>query len=141
MTHLRLALVMICLATLSTGCRMCSSKLDYCGPTSMGECGEECGPCAPRSGSILTGASQQVAYEEGAVIDSEPTIPGELNRNAFEAPIMPRQMVDGEEIEGIIISIEDSKPTEVTEPQTLSVSNAKPAPSPSSDREGWSVKQ
>jgi len=141
MTRLRLALVIVCLVALSTGCRMCASKFDYCGPTSMGQCGEECGLCAPRSGSILTGASQQAAYEEGAVVESEPTVPGELRRNAFEAPIMPRQMVEGEEIEGIIISIEDGKRDADTEPQTLSVSKANRAPTPSSDGEGWSVKQ
>ncbi len=138
MTHLRLALTIACLLALSTGCRMCASNFDYCGPTVMGGCGEECGLCAPRSGSILTGASQ-VAYEEGAIVESEPTIPGELSRNAFEAPIMPRQMVEGQEIEGIIVSVEDSKLEEITEPQTLSVSSAKPAPTP--DRDGWSVKE
>lgn len=140
MTRLRLAFVIVCLVAQSTGCRMCASKFDYCGPTSMGECGEECGLCAPRSGSILTGASQ-AAYEEGAVIESEPTIPGELSRNAFEAPIMPRQMVEGQEIEGIIISIEDGKPEKGIEPETLNVVNAKRAPSPSPSGEGWSGKQ
>lgn len=132
MTHLRLALMMVCLLAMSTGCRMCASKFDYCGPTSMGGCGEECGLCAPRSGSILTGASQ-AAYEEGAVIESEPTIPGELSRNAFEAPIMPRQTVNGEEIEGVIISIEDSALGEVSEPQTLNTLTPNGG--------GWSVKQ
>ena len=80
-----------------------------------------------------------MAYEEGAVIESVPTIPGELGRNDFEAPIMPRQMVEGQEIEGIIISVQDSTPEVVGEPQTLSVSDAKPAPTPES--QGWSVKQ
>ncbi len=138
MTHLRLTLMIVCLLVASSGCRMCASQFDYCGPTVMGGCGEECGLCAPRAGSILTGASQ-AAYDEGHVVESEPTIPGELSRNAFEAPIMPRQTIEGQEIEGVIISVEDSKLEEVAEPQTLSVSSAKPAPTP--DGEGWSVKQ
>ena len=66
---------------------MCASNFDYCGPTVMGECEEECGLCAPRAGSILTGASQ-TAYESVPLVESEPTVPGELGRNAFEAPIM-----------------------------------------------------
>lgn len=140
MTHLRLALTIVCLLTLSTGCRMCASKFDYCGPTVMGGCGEECGLCSPRAGSVLTGASQ-MAYEEGTVIEPTPAIPGELSRSDFDAPIMPRQTIEGQEIEGIIISVEDSKVEEVTEPQTLSVSSAKPTLSPSSNSEGWSVKQ
>lgn len=140
MTHLRLALTIVCLLVMSTGCRMCSSKFDYCGPTVMGGCGEECGLCTPRAGSVLTGASQ-VAYEEGTVIETEPTIPGELSRSDFDAPIMPKQMVEGEEIEGIIISIEDGKPQEVAQPQALNVSSAKPTSSSSSGSEGWSVKQ
>ena len=144
MTHLRFALTIVCILTLSTGCRMCASKFDYCGPTVMGGCGEECGPCAPRVGSVLTGASQMayeqsMMYEDGTVIESEPTIPGELSRSDFDAPIMPRQMVEGEEIEGIIISIEDGKPEKVKAPQTLNVSSAKPTPTPST--EGWSVKE
>lgn len=142
MTHLRLALVIVCLVTLSTGCRMCSSKFDYCGPTVMGGCGEECGPCAPRSGSILTGAAQEAAYaEQDYYVESEPTTPtGELTREDFDAPIMPRQMVEGEEIEGIIISVEDNGPQKIAKPQALPISDAKPTPSPSG-AEGWSVKQ
>ena len=140
MTHLRLALTIVCLLVISTGCRMCASKFDYCGPTVMDGCGEECGLCTPRAGSALAGASQ-IDYEEGTVIETEPTIPGELSRNDFDAPIMPRQMVEGEEIEGIIISIEDTKPEEVVQPQTLSVSSAKPTSSSSSGSEGWSVKK
>ena len=114
---------------------MCASNFDYCGPTVMGGCGEECGLCAPRAGSILTGASQMsyeegMMYEDGTVIEPTPTIPGELGRSDFDAPIMPRQMVEGEEIEGIIISIEDSKPKKVTPPLTAA-----------SDSEGWSVRK
>lgn len=137
MTHLRLALTIVCLLVMSTGCRMCASKFDYCGPTVMGGCGEECGLCAPRAGSALTGASQ-VAYEDDTVIETAPTISGELSRDDFKAPIMPRQTIEGEEIEGIIISIEDGKPEQASEPQNLSVSSAKPSPS---DSTGWSVKQ
>lgn len=141
MTRLRLAFVMVYLLLLSSGCRMCASKFDYCGPTVMGGCGEECGLCAPRSGSILTGASQQTAYEEGAVIESAPTMSGELGRNDFVAPIMPRQMVEGQEIEGVIISIQDGRVEQGTEPQTLDVSDAKPAPSPLAGSGGWSVRR
>ena len=139
MTHLRFALTILCLLALSTGCRMCASNLDYCGPTVMGGCAEECGLCTPRAGSVLTGASQ-VVYEEGTVAEPVPTIPGELNRSDFDAPIMPRQTIEGEAIEGIIISVEDGKMEGVTEPQTLSISDAKPTLSPS-DGEGWSVKR
>ncbi len=140
MTHLRLALTVACLLAVSTGCRMCASKFDYCGPTTTSPCGESCGLCAPRSGSILTGANQ-VAYHEDAVIRSEPTLPGELGRSDFDAPIMPRQTVEGVEIEGVIISVEDGKVEETSEPQTLSVSDAKPTPAPSTANQGWSTKQ
>lgn len=140
MTHLRLALTAACLLAISTGCRMCASKFDYCGPTVTGECGEPCGLCnVPRAGSILTGAGE-VAYQEGAVIESEPTMPDQLGRNDFEAPIMPRQTVEGVEIEGVIISIEEGKAEEAMEPQTLSVSDAKPTPAPPVESQGWSVK-
>ncbi len=53
---------------------------------------------------------------------------------------MPRQMVDGVEIEGVIISIEEGKVEETTEPQTLSVSDAKPTPAPAAESQGWSTK-
>ena len=139
MTHLRLALTIACLLAMSTGCRMCASKFDYCGPTVIGGCGEDCGLCTPRAGSMLTGVGQ-IAYEDGAMIESGPTIAGELRRNDFEAPIMPRQTIEGVEIEGVIISIEEGKVEEATEPQTLSVSGAKPTPAPSSGSRGWSVK-
>jgi hypothetical protein len=131
--------MLTCLLTWMTGCRMCASNFDYCGPTVMGECDEECGLCAPRAGSILAGASQ-AASEQVPEFESEPMVPGQLGRNAFEAPIMPKQMVHGEEIEGIIISIEDHKAEEVAEPQTLNVSSAKPAPTPATGSDGWSKK-
>ncbi len=155
MTHLRFALMIACLVALSTGCRMCASPFDYCGPTATGGCGEECGPCAPRSGSILTGASQmshvedEVPYVDGGVVESEPTMPSELGRDAFDAPIMsgqmtkapvmPRQMVGGEMIEGVIISVDEGKPKEISESQTLNASRAKPAPT--ADSSGWSGRQ
>jgi hypothetical protein len=129
MTRLRLALTIVCLVTMSTGCRMATSA-----------CGEECGLCAPRSGSVLTGASQELAAEEESYYEPEPARPLELGRSDFEAPIMPRQTIEGQEIEGIIISVEDNKVEEASQPQTLDISDAQPAPSPS-ETQGWSVKQ
>ena len=140
MTRLRLALTIVCLVTMSTGCRMCASKYDYCGPTATSACGEECGLCAPRSGSVLTGASQELAAQEDTYYEPEPSVPLELGRSDFEAPIMPRQMVEGQGIEGVIISVEDRKVEETSKPQTLNISDAQPAPSPS-EAQGWSVKQ
>ena len=140
MTHLRLALTVACLLAISTGCRMCASKFDYCGPTVAGGCGEQCGLCGvPRAGSILTGAGQN-SDQAVTVTETEPTPAGQLGRRDFEAPIMPRQMVDGVEIEGVIISIEEGKVEETTEPQTLSVSDAKPTPAPAAESQGWSTK-
>jgi len=116
MTPLRLALMLLCLLAWSTGCRMCASNYDYCGPTVSGECGGDCGPecgiCAPREGSILTGVSHTV-YEEGMAVPhamptpAEPVDPDQLGLDDFEAPIMPSQIVQGERIDGVIISVED----------------------------------
>ena len=50
--------------------------------------------------AYFANGSEGMMYEDGTVIESAPTIPGELGRNDFTAPIMPRQMVEGEEIEG-----------------------------------------
>jgi hypothetical protein len=41
------------LALISTGCCMCDSPYDYCGPTFLGECGEPC-MCHERYGSAIS---------------------------------------------------------------------------------------
>jgi hypothetical protein len=128
MTQLRLALILVCLLAATTGCRMCASDFEYCGPTVAGGCGAECGLCTPRAGSVLTGASQ-AAFDEEVAVGRAPSISThELSSDAFQAPVMPRQMVHGEEIEGVIISVQEKKVDALTEPQTLTVSEAKKTP-------------
>ena len=46
-------LMAIGLALGSTGCCMCASPYDYCGPTFQGECGEPC-MCHERYGSAIS---------------------------------------------------------------------------------------
>ena len=115
MTRLGLVLTLICLIAWTTGCRMCASDLDYCGPTVAGGCGEACGLNASRAGSILNGTSKavyegQVAHEGNAFYESEVTGSAEqLGSDAFRPPVMPSQIIEGERIDGVIISVEDRK--------------------------------
>jgi len=48
-----LAWSVVALLALTTGCTMCASPHDDCGPTYTGECGTQCAPNA-RAGSILS---------------------------------------------------------------------------------------
>jgi len=61
---------MLVLVATSTGCRMCASPYDECGPTFTGECGQECCPNV-RRGSILSPGVDSLQYEMEAM---EPTL-------------------------------------------------------------------
>jgi len=57
-----LALSVLCLVVVASGCRMCAHPYDYCGPTFMGRCGESCDWKA-RSGSILSPGGMPMGSE------------------------------------------------------------------------------
>ncbi len=71
------ACCLLVLVASMAGCRMCASPYDYCGPTSMEECGQGCGqgscPSA-RQGSILSPGGQSMEYEIQPIPDMEPTL-------------------------------------------------------------------
>jgi len=58
-----LALSVLCLVVVASGCRMCAHPYDYCGPTFMGRCGESCDWKA-RAGSILSPGGAPVVTEQ-----------------------------------------------------------------------------
>lgn len=115
MTRLGLVVTLICLLAWTAGCRMCASEFDYCGPTVSGGSGKACGLNTPRAGSILNGAS--AAVYEGQTIDEADAVyeqeaadsTEQLGSDAFRAPIMPSQLIEGQRIDGVIISVEDRK--------------------------------
>ncbi len=144
MTRLGFAVTLICLIAWTAGCRMCASEFDYCGPTVADGCGADCGLNTPRAGSILNGTSQAI-YEGQTVYESaaagEPVITGssagQLRSDDFQAPIMPSQIVEGQRIDGVIISVEDRKLDDPV-PQARETTLRQPTPAPKKPE--WSAK-
>ena len=56
------AWITIGLVAMAAGCRMCDNPYDYCGPTFVGGCYQQCCPTA-RAGSILSGTVSPGAYD------------------------------------------------------------------------------
>jgi hypothetical protein len=144
MTRLGFAVTLICLVAWTAGCRMCASEFDYCGPTGGGECGADCGLNAPRAGSILNGTSQAI-YEDQTVYESaatgEPAMignsVGQLRSDDFQAPILPSQVIEGQRIDGVIISVEDHK-LEDAAPRARESAARRPTPAPKKTH--WSAR-
>ncbi|NQU22338.1 MAG: hypothetical protein HQ567_13745 [Candidatus Nealsonbacteria bacterium] len=76
---------LLILIAASTGCRMCASPYDYCGPVSTDGCGQECDQgcgqgCGQavcpdvRQGSILSQGVQPMEYEMQPTLGMEPTL-------------------------------------------------------------------
>jgi len=59
------ALAVLALVTLTSGCRMCASPYDYCGPTFTGDGCQQCMPNV-REGSILSQGVPQTSGSEMA---------------------------------------------------------------------------
>ncbi len=70
MSRTILSWLMVGLVTLLSGCAMCASPYDYCGPTVTGQCGDECDPNAPRAGSILSGSVAPTLAESEIMVSS-----------------------------------------------------------------------
>ncbi len=68
MVRAQLVLAISMLTVAATGCTMCASPYDYCGPTFTGQPGEPCCPDA-RAGSILSPPLDPVG--EGQIAPSE----------------------------------------------------------------------
>jgi hypothetical protein len=65
MSRTVLSWIAVGIITLFSGCAMCASPYDYCGPTVTGQCGDNCDPNAPRAGSIISGSmAPTMAYSE-----------------------------------------------------------------------------
>ncbi|GAB4140198.1 MAG: hypothetical protein Kow0040_28600 [Thermogutta sp.] len=73
-----------------SGCRMCASPYDYCGPTFLGRAGEggcnSCSPVAPRAGSAVAPVSDDVLLSaSGTATDApvveDPSLPFEPEEN------------------------------------------------------------
>jgi len=100
-----------------SGCKICQSPYDYCGPVyDNGRCGRGACANAPRAGSILS-AERQAAYLGGEVIDGQMADGQVFEGQAIEGPItdgqpvqgglVQGQMGDGQIIDSRIISIQE----------------------------------
>lgn len=92
------ALFVCCLLSALSGCRMCQSPYDYCGPMFGNRCGEDC-LCYERVGSAIQGPSLYeylpgAAGGEGEMIpgnggDAEEVMPGPADENGGEENLEP----------------------------------------------------
>ncbi|MBN1908969.1 MAG: hypothetical protein JW818_04455 [Pirellulales bacterium] len=76
MSRVLFALIAVGLIAGATGCTMCAHPYDYCGPTFMGGCGEQCDPDYV-AGSILSGAPTAAQGEETIVSEELMPVPEE----------------------------------------------------------------
>jgi hypothetical protein len=116
-----ISLVAIGLALSATGCCMCASPYDYCGPTFLGECGEPC-MCHERYGSAISPGHcpfhcDGCGCEEcGEVTEG----PGEIIEGPTEAA--------PEEVPSEMYYEEGKKPTPSTGPSVRRASTKQAAP-------------
>lgn len=64
-------MLLVVAAGWSSGCTMCQSPYDYCGPTFVGGCGDCCNP-DERLGSILGGHYYTPRYVPPPIYDRDP---------------------------------------------------------------------
>jgi len=89
------ALAVLALVISASGCRMCASPYDYCGPTFTAEACQQCMPTA-REGSILSQGVPQTSGSEmapgmiGPVPDAEMVGPAPAITQADQAAVAVR---------------------------------------------------
>jgi len=71
-----------------SGCTMCASPYDDCGPVHEGMCGSGCG-AESRAGSVLSGAS--LAMPESEAVLGEMPVTGDLRSNSIPPARHPTQ--------------------------------------------------